>query len=185
MVSQFVSPDKVNLLGDLSFDFPEGTHAVGRLDNDSEGLLILTTNKKVQRLLFLSKVPHKRNYIVLVKDKVSEETLQKLRAGVSIKIKGGAYYTTLPCEAELIEQPKFLTPGIFTYEKGIPHSWLSLSLTEGKFHQIRKMMGVVKHPVRRLIRVSIENIDIVDLASGEVREMEEKVFFQKLKIIKY
>ncbi|WP_261387849.1 hypothetical protein [Chitinophaga pinensis] len=62
MVSQFISPDKVRLLGDLDFDFPEGTHAVGRLDNNSEGLLLLTTNKKVTRLLFESEQPHKRAY---------------------------------------------------------------------------------------------------------------------------
>ena len=60
MVSQFVSPDDVNLLGDLDFNFPEGTHAIGRLDNHSEGLLILTTNKKVTRLLFQGLLPHKR-----------------------------------------------------------------------------------------------------------------------------
>ena len=88
MVSQFVSPDKVGLLGDLDFDFPEGTHAIGRLDNNSEGLLILTTNKKVTKLLFESKVPHKRVYLVQVANIVSEETLQRLRTGVSIRISG-------------------------------------------------------------------------------------------------
>ena len=59
MVSQFVSPDKVNLLGDIDFNWPEGTHAIGRLDNNSEGLLILTTNKRVTKLLFESDTPHK------------------------------------------------------------------------------------------------------------------------------
>jgi 23S rRNA pseudouridine2457 synthase len=72
MVSQFVSPDKVNLLGDLDFNFPEGTHAIGRLDNNSEGLLILTTNKKVTALLFQSENPHKRTYLVQVEKHVSE-----------------------------------------------------------------------------------------------------------------
>jgi len=66
MVSQFVSPDKVNLLGDIDFDWPEGTHAIGRLDNNSEGLLILTTNKRVTKLLFESDTPHKRTYLVHV-----------------------------------------------------------------------------------------------------------------------
>jgi 23S rRNA pseudouridine2457 synthase len=64
MVSQFVSTHEVRLLGDLDFHFPEGTHAVGRLDNLSEGLLILTTNKKVTRLLFQGEQPHKRTYLV-------------------------------------------------------------------------------------------------------------------------
>ena len=75
MVSQFVSPHKVRLLGDLNFNFPEGTHAIGRLDNYSEGLLILTTNKKVTRLLFESDEPHKRTYLVQVEHLVSEDTL--------------------------------------------------------------------------------------------------------------
>ena len=60
MVSQFISPDNVNLLGAIDYDFPEGIHAIGRLDNNSEGLLILTTNKRVTALLFQSEKPHKR-----------------------------------------------------------------------------------------------------------------------------
>ena len=62
MVSQFVSPDKVGLLGDLDFDFPEGTHAIGRLDNNSEGLLILTTNKESHEALFEARCRKKRVY---------------------------------------------------------------------------------------------------------------------------
>ena len=72
MVSQFVSSHEVNLLGNLDFIFPEGTHAIGRLDNHSEGLLILTTNKKVTRLLFQGETAHKRTYLVQVKNVVSE-----------------------------------------------------------------------------------------------------------------
>jgi len=81
MVSQFISSDETALLGDLDFDFPEGTHAIGRLDSNSEGLLILTTNKKITRLLFQDTKPHIRIYFVMVKNIVSEESLQKLRNG--------------------------------------------------------------------------------------------------------
>jgi 23S rRNA pseudouridine2457 synthase len=66
MVSQFIGTERVRLLKDLDFNFPEDTHAIGRLDSDSEGLLLLTTNKKVTKLLFKSKVPHKRTYLVKV-----------------------------------------------------------------------------------------------------------------------
>jgi 23S rRNA pseudouridine2457 synthase len=66
MVSQFIGAERVRLLKDLDFNFPEDTHAIGRLDSDSEGLLLLTTNKKVTKLLFKSKVPHKRTYLVKV-----------------------------------------------------------------------------------------------------------------------
>ena len=76
MVSQFVSSHDVKLLCDLDFKFPEHTHAIGRLDNDSEGLLLLTTDKKVTRLLFLGDSPHNRTYLIMVQNKVSPETLQ-------------------------------------------------------------------------------------------------------------
>src|SRR5216684_9399451 len=108
MVSQFVSSHEVRLLGHLEFDFPEGTHAVGRLDNYSEGLLILTTNKKVTKLLFQDTIPHRRTYLVKVKYEVSPESLEKLRSGLSIRIRGGGRYTTLPCEAEIIQPPENL-----------------------------------------------------------------------------
>jgi 23S rRNA pseudouridine2457 synthase len=75
MVSQFVSSHDVRLLGSIDFNFPEGTHAIGRLDKNSEGLLLLTTNSKVTKLLFQGKVPHKRTYLVQVINKISEETI--------------------------------------------------------------------------------------------------------------
>src|SRR6188768_3481004 len=89
MVSQFISPHAVRLLGDLDFDFPEGTHAIGRLDSHSEGLLILTTNKKVTRLLFEGEKPHKRTYLVQVRNEVSPEKLEHLRTGVDIEVQDG------------------------------------------------------------------------------------------------
>ncbi|MEN9327055.1 MAG: hypothetical protein RI943_1495, partial [Bacteroidota bacterium] len=78
MVSQFISTHQVKLLGDLNFDFPEGTHAIGRLDQHSEGLLLLTTNKKITKLLFQGTKPHTRTYLVQVKNKVSKETAKQL-----------------------------------------------------------------------------------------------------------
>ncbi|RYY69039.1 MAG: hypothetical protein EOO13_10665 [Chitinophagaceae bacterium] len=87
IVSQFVSPHKVGLLGDLDFEFPENTHAIGRLDLESEGLLLLTTDKSVTRLLFLAEKPHLRTYLVMVQNEMSDETLQQLRDGIPIKIK--------------------------------------------------------------------------------------------------
>lgn len=185
MVSQFVSPEEVNLLGDLDFDFPEGTHAVGRLDLQSEGLLILTTNKKVTRLLFESETPHKRVYLVHVKYVVTEETLQQLRAGVSIQVKGGGYYITAPCEAAIVQKPANLLKREDEGKEYLPHTWLLLTLTEGKFHQVRKMVAAVHHRCRRLIRVAIEDIELEDLPPGGVREMEEEAFFKLLKIENY
>lgn len=182
MVSQFVSPHQVGLLGDLDFKFPEGIHAVGRLDNHSEGLLILTTNKKVTRLLFSGPEPHKRVYLVQVNNKVSAESLLKLRTGVSIRVEGGGNYITPACEVELVEQPE----KIYAFAKETPeygvHTWLMISLYEGKYRQVRKMIAAIHHRCKRLIRIRIENLLLEDLQPGCVKEVDEKIFFEKLNI---
>ena len=182
MVSQFISPDKVNKLGDLDFDFPEGIHAIGRLDNNSEGLLILTTNKRVTALLFQSDVPHKRTYLVQVEKVITEERLNMLRTGITIRVKGGGYYTTTACQVELVEKPVNLPKRGHEFRDDLPQSWLLITLTEGKFHQIRKMVSSVYHHCKRLIRVSIEDLELGDLQPGCVREIEEEDFFRMLKI---
>ncbi|GHB58065.1 pseudouridine synthase [Persicitalea jodogahamensis] len=181
MLSQFIG-GQGRMLGELDYDFPEGTHPIGRLDNHSEGLLILTTNKKVTKLLFQSKVPHRRTYLVRVYREVSAETLGKLRTGVTIRIKGNVDYVTTPCEVELVKEPENLFPGGYQYHEGIPHSWLRITLTEGKYHQIRKMTRVVGHPCQRLIRTSIEGLELGSLLPGEMKEIEEEAFFEKLGI---
>lgn len=182
MVSQFISPDNVGLLGDIDFVFPEGIHAIGRLDNLSEGLLILTTNKKVTKLLFQGETQHKRTYLVRVKNIVSPNDLERLRTGVTITIAGGADYLTPPCEIELVQNPE----NLFEHQKELrpyaPHSWLLITLKEGKFHQVRKMVSAINHPCKRLIRISIENLELGDLAPGAVKEIEEQAFFTLLKI---
>lgn len=181
MVSQFVSPDKVGLLGDLNFPFPEGTHAIGRLDSHSEGLLLLTTNKKVTNLLFLGEVPHERVYLVLVGGVVSPETLHLLKTGIAIRIKGGGDYVTSPCDVSIIERPEWLPKGK-SEERDVPRTWLSIALTEGKYHQVRKMVRVAGHRCKRLIRVRIEDLQLGDLQPGQVKELDETVFFDQLKI---
>jgi 23S rRNA pseudouridine2457 synthase len=182
MVSQFISPDKVNKLGDLNFDFPEGTHAIGRLDNNSEGLLLLTTNKRVTALLFQSKIPHKRTYLVQVEKVITEERLNMLRSGISIRVKGGGFYTTTACQVELVDKPINLPRRGHEFRDDLPQSWLLITLTEGKFHQIRKMVSSVYHHCKRLIRISIEDLQLGDLQPGCVKELDEEDFFRLLKI---
>lgn len=182
MVSQFISTHDVNLLGDLDFKFPAGIHAVGRLDNHSEGLLILTTNKKLTRLLFLSDKPHKRTYMVQVNNTVSAENLKRLQNGVSVRIKTGVIYTTPPCDVRVVAEPERL------YDLGdrqaayLPYTWLLITITEGKYHQVRKMIAAIKHKCKRLIRIRIEDLALDGLEAGKVKEMEEKEIFEKLKI---
>jgi len=182
MVSQFISPDKVGLLGDIGYDFPEGIHAIGRLDNHSEGLLILTTNKKVTRLLFQGEVPHRRTYLVKVRQQVTEESLNTLRSGVSIRIKGGDNWTTTPCEADIVEKPGDMFSHPYERKEYVPHTWLRITLSEGKYHQVRKMVEAISHRCIRLIRTSIEDVNLGDLQPGCVQEIEEEHFFKQLKI---
>ena len=182
MVSQFISSHSVGLLGDLDFKFPEGIHAVGRLDNHSEGLLILTTNKKITRLLFLGDSPHKRTYLVQVNNILSSQSLHLLQTGVNIRIKEGKNYTTPPCEVSIVDNPEKIYPFAINPLAHGPHTWLMITLTEGKFHQVRKMMGAIHHRCKRLIRISIEDLSLGALAPGGVKEIEENIFFKLLKI---
>jgi 23S rRNA pseudouridine2457 synthase len=182
VVSQFTGNHDVDMLGTLDFSFPEGIHAVGRLDSMSEGLLLLTTNTKITRLLFQGSKPHRRTYLVRVKNIVSDETLQKLRTGVSIRIDEGKYYITPPCEVEIVDPPDTLFPHQLEQREYVPHTWLTISLYEGKYHQVRKMVFAVGHRCQRLIRISIEDLHLGTLAPGAVRELKENEFFELLKL---
>lgn len=183
MLSQFIGPLETRLLGEINYDFPEGTHPIGRLDGISEGLLLLTTNKKVTKLLFQGETPHKRSYLVQVYKVVSPESLQRLQTGVPIQIRGtNEKYITTPCEVKIVEKPANLFQSGHEFDERIPHTWLLITMTEGKFRQIRKMIKAINHRCQRLIRLSIEELSLEDLQPGQVREIEEETFFQQLKI---
>ena len=182
MISQFVSPYEHALLGDLNYDFPEGTNAVGRLDDDSEGLLILTNDKSLTKRLLHPERRHKRNYIVQVEREVQEEALEKLSAGIDILIKKRGTYTTLPCEVRKIEKPDNLPLRAHPFKEFLPHSWLEFVLMEGKNRQIRKMCSAVRHDCKRLIRTKIEDLELGNMQPGEVKEMEQEELFALLKL---
>jgi 23S rRNA pseudouridine2457 synthase len=183
MLSQFIGDDfGNNMLGKIDYDFPEGIHAIGRLDNLSEGLLILTTNKKVTKLLFNSKILHKRTYLVQVDATITDQNISDLRTGVPILLRGNIMWTTSPCEVERIEKPDERYNIVNTLHPRHPHAWLKITLTEGKYRQIRKMIIAVNNKCKRLIRTSIEDIELGDLPVGQIREYSESDFFQMLKI---
>ena len=183
MVSQFVSSHAVRLLGDINFDFPVGTHAIGRLDKDSEGLLLLTTNKKITKLLFHGSEPHVRKYLVQVINEISAETIEMLSKGVAISAAKGEKYMTSSCIVEKVEKPTYIEDQkTTTIHPNVKHSWITISLTEGKFHQVRKMVAAVNHKCLRLIRISIEAITLEGMRPGEVREVGEDYFFEKLRL---
>ena len=183
MLSQFVGDSfGNNMLGKIDFDFPEGTHAIGRLDNLSEGLLILTTNKKVTKLLFNSKIKHKRTYLVQVDATITDQNIADLRSGVPILLRGNEMWTTSPCLVERIEKPDDCYNIVNTLHPRHPHAWIKITLTEGKYRQIRKMIIAVKNKCKRLIRTSIEDLELGSLPVGHIREYSESDFFRLLKI---
>lgn len=182
MVSQFVSTHKVQLLSDIEFNFPDGTHAIGRLDQMSEGLLLLTTNKKVTKLLFQGIRPHVRTYLVQVKNKVSQDSLKQLRSGVKISASNATTYTTAPCIVDLIDPPINLWDNGIVLHENQQSDWLRIELTEGKFHQVRKMVATMHHRCIRLVRWSIEDLTVESVAPGEVQEVSEAYFFKALNL---
>lgn len=169
-------------LGDL-YDFPKGIYPVGRLDKDSEGLLILTNDGRLTHQLLDPKFQHRRTYWVQVEGSPAANDLNTLSKGVKIKLKKG-YYDTLPVEVQNIDNEIVIedrNPPV-RFRKSIPTTWLALTLTEGKNRQVRKMCAAVGFPVLRLIRVSIENLVLNDLPIGGVLEMKEKELKQLLEI---
>lgn len=181
MVSQFVSSHNVPLLGNIDFNFPEGTHAIGRLDITSEGLLILTTDKTVTRKLFLAAKPHTRSYLVMVQHEMTAETFIKLQNGIPIPIGPTETYLAKPTAIEIIKEPTKLYKFATDHREAYPHTWLLITLEEGKFRQVRKMVLAVKHRCMRLIRLSISNILLDNLEPGCIRELEEEKFYELLK----
>ncbi len=170
-LSQFIYQLKRNkkLLGEL-YDFPEGTMAIGRLDEDSEGLILLTTDGMMSELVRSKKVD--KEYYVQVDGIITQEAIDKIQNGVEIGFKGSKYKTK-PCNAFLIsEVPNFGERGKkIRDERHGPTSWASITLNEGKFRQVRKMTSAVGFPTLRLVRIRIGNVYLNDLKSGEVNEI--------------
>lgn len=171
-LSQFIYElkRKKKLLGELHA-FAEGTMAIGRLDEDSEGLLLLTTDGKVSEQVRSKKV--EKEYYVQVDGVITEEAIRQIKEGVEIGFEGQKY-TTLPCEASRIEVPDFAPRSKkIRDERHGPTSWASITVNEGKFRQVRKMTAAVGFPTLRLVRVRIGNVHLGDLKSGEVLEVDD------------
>ena len=170
-LSQFIYElkRKKKLLGEL-YNFPEGTMAIGRLDEDSEGLLLLTTDGMMSEIVRSKKV--KKEYYVQVDGIINQEAIEKLKAGVEIGFNGKKYITR-KCQASILEEnPEFGERGKkIRDERHGPTSWLSITINEGKFRQVRKMTSAVGFPTLRLVRIRVGNIHLNDLKSGEVMEV--------------
>jgi 23S rRNA pseudouridine2457 synthase len=174
-ISQFVSnePTRRNKkkLGEL-YDFAEGTMAIGRLDQNSEGLLLLTTDGKVSEAVRSKTV--EKEYYILVDGMITDEAISRLTTGVTISIHGKRY-TTLPCHAHRLKGDPGFAPRA-TMMRGDNHgpmSWVSVTITEGKYRQVRKMSAAVGYPVIRLVRVRIGHVLLKDMAQGAVIEVDK------------
>lgn len=172
-LSQFVNNQhrrkNKKLLGEL-YDFPLGTMAIGRLDEDSEGLLLLTTDGKVSMQVRSKTV--EKEYHVQVDGIITNEAVVQLQQGVPISTRSTTYQT-LPAQATKLEPPPTYPPRTkrIRDERHGPTSWLSITITEGKFRQVRKMTAAVGFPTLRLIRVRIGNIYLSKMSPGEVSEV--------------
>lgn len=167
-LSQFVpeSRKKKHLLGEL-YNFPDKTMAVGRLDHDSEGLLLLTTDGMMSYKVRSKEI--EKEYYVQVDGVITEQALLQLQNGVEITV-NGAKYKTFPCKSlRLKDEPKLPARGRKIRDpKHGPTSWISITLCEGKNRQIRKMTAAVGFATLRLVRVRIGKIHIDDLMAGDV-----------------
>ncbi|KAB2967846.1 rRNA large subunit pseudouridine synthase E [Zoogloea sp.] len=145
-----------------------GVYAAGRLDTDSEGLLVLTDDGALQARIADPRHKLAKTYLVQVEGVPDEAALARLRAGVDL-----GDFTTRPCQARLSEAPAWLWPRNppIRERKAIPTSWLEIVLKEGKNRQVRRMTAKVGFPTLRLLRVRIGDWTLEGLAPGEWREV--------------
>ena len=156
-------------------------YAAGRLDYDSEGLLLLTDDGQLQHRISDPKYKQPKTYWVQVEGEISEEALKKLRRGVELK--DGK---TRPARAQKMSEPENLWPRHppIRERKNIPTSWLQLSITEGKNRQIRRMTAAVGFPTLRLIRYKIGRWSLDDIDSGQYKVIETSanwIFYKSVK----
>lgn len=171
-LSQFVNNEqrknRKKLLGEF-YNFPEGIMAIGRLDEPSEGLLLLTTNGKTSEFIRSSKI--EKEYYAQVDGNITSEAIDNLKNGVTINTENGVY-TTKRCTVFKLNKTPLLPKRAkkIRDDRHGPTSWVSITLKEGKFRQVRKMTAVVGFPTLRLIRVRIGSVKLNNMQPGEVIE---------------
>jgi len=180
-VSQFSPLDGKKTLGDY-FSLPKDVYPVGRLDHDSEGLLLLTSDTALNNLLLNPVNQHKRTYWVQVEGTITQYAIDRLQKGIKISIDGKPH-KTLPAIASIIEEPELpvRNPPI-RFRQSVPTSWLSITLTEGKNRQVRRMTAAVGFPTLRLVRQSIENINLDTLGGEPIKQLTKEEVYEMLKL---
>jgi 23S rRNA pseudouridine2457 synthase len=181
VLCQFSAEGEKKTLAEYFPGISKNIYPVGRLDYDSEGLLLLTDDKQLTYQLLEPKFAHKRTYLVQVDGAITNEAVAQLQSGVNINV-DGKQYKTMPAIATILSEipdvPERVPP--IRYRKDIPTSWISLTLTEGKNRQVRKMTAAVGFPTLRLIRYSIGEVNIAGYTPGMYHATGEDIRQQLL-----
>lgn len=168
VLSQFTPEDGARSLAE--FGLPKDVYAAGRLDKDSEGLLLLTDDGPLIEKLLNPKSEKQKTYWVLVERVPNKESLEKMRRGLKIED-----YQTKPCEVTILDPQPEVPPRDppVRIRKSIQDVWLEIKIIEGKNRQVRKMTAAIGHPTLRLIRKKIGGVEVGNLELGEWRELDQ------------
>ncbi len=166
VLTQFTPEDGARALSE--FNLPPDVYPAGRLDKDSEGLLLLTNDGPLIEKLLNPKNEKPKTYWVLVERVPTEAELESMRAGLKIED-----YLTRPCKVHLLDPQPEVPPRDppVRFRITVQDVWLEISITEGKNRQVRKMTAAIGHPTLRLIRKKIGNLELCDLAEGKWKEI--------------
>jgi 23S rRNA pseudouridine2457 synthase len=170
VISQFSADGSANRLL-CEFRFPKGVYPIGRLDADSEGLLLLSDEAEFNQRLLHPRFAHEREYWAQVERVPTADALRRLQTGMTIQGR-----KTLPCRTwKLDPQPEMpdRQPPI-RFRKSVPTFWIGLELIEGKNRQVRRMTAAIGHPTLRLVRVRIGRFTLTGLAAGQWKELNER-----------
>jgi 23S rRNA pseudouridine2457 synthase len=152
------------------FQFPKNVYPIGRLDADSEGLLLLSDETVWNERLLHPRHAHEREYWAQVEKIPTPENLKQLSSGILIQGR-----KTLPCHAWILEPQPEIPPRVppIRFRKSVPDCWIGLELIEGKNRQVRRMTAAIGHPTLRLLRVRIGRLKLGDLAAGKWKILSE------------
>lgn len=182
VLTQFSPSDGKLTLKDIYSSLPTDVYPVGRLDYESEGLLILTNDKALNRKLLLPEHHHQREYWVQVDGAINQEAISLLKSGVTISINKNKFHT-LPCLVDMLplnEKIPERNPPI-RIRKSIPAPWIRMILQEGKNHQVRKMTAAVGFPTLRLIRYRIESLSLEKIPVGGIMELSQELIYAAIR----
>ena len=180
VLSQFTSGLNKQTLSNY-FSLTKNIYPVGRLDEDSEGLLILTNDENLNHRLLNPSFKHEREYWVQVEGEITPDAVMQLQQGVEINV-NSRLHKTKHCGVSIFHEEPLLperNPPI-RFRKNVATSWIKMILTEGKNRQVRKMTAKVGFPTLRLVRYRIEGIELGSMQPGEIKELSKKTVYKKL-----